>query len=130
MGDYTARRQQRGFTLVEVLVALAIVALALGAIITAVSHFADSAHYLQQKTLAGWAAHNLLVETTLSNTIPATGKKDDDDVDYAGREWLTRVSSVETPDPNILRVKVEIWPETADRDDDTPLVVLSGFFAK
>jgi len=56
----------RGFTLVEVMVALMIVALGLGALMVAVTSTARTSRYLRDKTLAEWIALNHLSELRLS----------------------------------------------------------------
>lgn len=122
--------KQRGFTLLEVLVAVAVLALALGAAITAVARFADNTSYVQNKTLAGWIAHNLLTEASISGEIPEAGKTKEDEVEYAGREWEWRAETQTTPDPRILRVDLSVWAPGEDQDEENPLVTLSAFFAR
>ncbi|MFO7808537.1 type II secretion system minor pseudopilin GspI, partial [Guyparkeria sp.] len=57
-----ARRTSRGFTLLEVLVALVVLAVALGALIKAGSEHARNTAYLQERALAGWVAGNLVAD--------------------------------------------------------------------
>lgn len=64
---------QCGLTLIEVLVALAIIAIALGAVIRALSHQAGTAAALDQRLLAGWSADNALVLQTLTEPFPDFG---------------------------------------------------------
>lgn len=123
-------RRQRGFTLIEVLVALSVLALALGAIITAVSHYADSTRYLRDKTFASWVAHNLMTEASLRGTMPAVGEKNDDEVEFVNQTWPWRAQTEQTPDSHLLRLNISVWSPGHKRDDDSPLFTLSGFFAK
>ena len=69
------RRNARGFTLVEILVALAIIAVALGAGLRALSQSIDSAGALKQRTLALWVAQNRIAATTLETPWPAPGRR-------------------------------------------------------
>ncbi len=69
-----ARQSQRGFTLIEVLVALAIVAIGMAALLSALSSSADSASYLRDKTFAEWVALNRIEEVRLASAMPQEGK--------------------------------------------------------
>ena len=65
-----AGRGARGFTLVEILVALAILAVALAAGMRAVAQSADGATLLKQRTLALWVAQNRLAAAQLATPWP------------------------------------------------------------
>jgi general secretion pathway protein I len=66
-------RQGAGFTLIEVLVALVIVAVALGACLRATGMLADSSAGMRERTLAQWSASNRLAQLQLSGAWPAPG---------------------------------------------------------
>ena len=76
-------RRAHGFTLLEILIAMAVLALALLATVRAASSFAGNQAYLQERTLAEWVARNRLVELQLEDKWPATGR-DKDKVRFAG----------------------------------------------
>ncbi|RKP58515.1 type II secretion system minor pseudopilin GspI [Pararobbsia silviterrae] len=71
----TARRSTKsaGFTMIEVLVALAIIAIALGASLRAVGSLAGNATRLHERMLAGWSADNVLATMTLDHQWPEIG---------------------------------------------------------
>lgn len=121
--------RQRGFTLIEVLVSVAILALALGSVIVAGSRYVDNTVYLREKTLATWIAHNVIVEAILLDRVPDKGKEDDE-VEFAGRKWTWETEVQETPDPDLRRLDVSVWPEDADEDEDSPLIKLSAFLPR
>ncbi len=68
------RSSEQGFTLVEVLVALAIVAVALGAAVRATSVITDNDDRLRQRALATVSAENRLAELRLSREFPPIGR--------------------------------------------------------
>lgn len=102
-----ARGFAPGFTLIEVMVALAIAALSLGAVAAAVSQMIASATSIQQRTYASWIAQNKIAELRLANVEPEVGENSDDIV-YANREWTWRVTISETGVENLFRVDVDV----------------------
>ncbi len=82
-------RTQRGFTLIEVLVALVIVALGMAALLETLGSAADTASWLRDKTFAQWIAFNQLELTRLSGSAPSAGTTNGE-LDYAGRHWRWR----------------------------------------
>ncbi len=67
--------RQRGFTLIEVLVALAIIAVAMGAALRATGVMAENNRALQDKTLALLAAQNALAQLRLEQALPRAGTR-------------------------------------------------------
>lgn len=100
----------RGFTLIEVLVALAIVAITLGAGIKAAGALADNAERLTDVSLAQWCADNQLTGLKLARPTLAIG-----DSDFAcaqlGREYHGKLIVRPTPNPNFRRVDAQIFTE-------------------
>ena len=84
-----------GFTLIEVLVALAIVAVGMAAVLATLTSSADSVSYLRDKTFANWVALNQIATQRLAGQSLQSGNTDGDS-DMAGRKWhwqLERCSS-------------------------------------
>ncbi len=98
---------EAGFTLIEILVALAIVAIALAAVVAETSHYVYSTSRLQDRTLAHWVAVNRIVEQQLSTVWPATGATNGT-VELGGREWAWTMRITDTPDDSIRRIDVEV----------------------
>lgn len=113
-----------GFTLLEVLVALAVLALTMGAVIKAVGSYTGNQAYLRDKTFATWVARNVMVEQQLQHAWPRVGETKDT-IDMGGQEWrwLARVSQTEEAELRRLDVEVRL----GDEDDAEPVAVLSGF---
>lgn len=117
-----------GFTLVEVLVAVAVLALTLGAFISGGSQYADNARYLQDRTLALWVARNRMVQYQLAEEWPDTGKEDGT-VSMGEREWEWRSEISESPDPAVRRIDIAVHRINRDTNDpeEDSLASLSGF---
>ncbi len=116
-----------GFTLIEVLVALAVLALSLTASLTASTFYAGTTRDLEDRMLASWLAHNVMVETQLETQWPATGKSNNTR-EFAAQEWVVEREVQETPDDYIRRITVRVRRESAD--DDAWLLSRAAFFAE
>jgi general secretion pathway protein I len=96
-----------GFTLIEVMVALVIVAFGMMAVHTMLNSYVAASVYTEQKTLASWIATNKLTELSISPTWPSLGDSDED-VEFAGRQWRCEIEVSETPVMNLRRVDVSV----------------------
>jgi general secretion pathway protein I len=105
----------RGFTLIEVLVALAIVAIGMAALLSALASSADSVTYLREKTFAEWVALNRVEEIRLANQMPEKGKKNGD-AELAGRKWKWEQEVLDTEVEGILRIDVRVKPAEVGGD--------------
>ncbi len=117
------QRRNRGFTLIEVTVALLILAIALSAIIKATSDNTSNASYLRDKTIAHWVAINKITEMHISDELPATGSIEGESK-MAGREWFWKTTVTATEDSYVHKIVVEV---KAERNDELPLVKVGGF---
>lgn len=108
-----------GFTLIEVMVALAIVAIALAAGTKAATALTGNAERLLEVSSAQWCAENQLSEMRLSKQFPGVG-----DIDFEcqqlGRNYLGRLVVRPTPNPNFRRVEAQVR-----NAESTPLLSLS-----
>jgi len=111
-------RRSRGFTLVEVLVALAIVAIGMAAVLGALTSSAGTISYLRDKTFAQWVALNQIANLRLSGQMTPTGNSDGD-TDFAGRTWHWRQEVVATDVPGVVRIEVKVRPKDIKADEDT-----------
>lgn len=119
-------KRQRGFTLLEVVVALAVIAFALAAGITAVSGNTRNAAGLQQRSYAHWVAMNKLAELQVTRQWPDAGESRGEE-SMARHVWHWTLRVTETPNDFIRRVDVMV---RAGEDDDSPLVTLTGYLGK
>jgi general secretion pathway protein I len=97
----------RAFTLVEVLVALAIVAIALAAGFRSVAQSAESATALKARTLALWVAQNRLAAAQLETPGPAIGEREGSEV-QAGASFVWHEAVLGTPNPAFRRVEIAV----------------------
>ena len=110
-------RSTRGFTLIEVLVALVIVAIGMAAVMGALTSSASTVSYLRDKTFAQWVALNRIATIRISGQQPPTGNSDGD-ADYAGASWHYHQEVVTTDVPGILRIDVSVRPKDSKAGDD------------
>jgi general secretion pathway protein I len=116
---------QGGFTLVEVLVALMIVAMGLAALMTAVSGTARTSGYLRDKTLAQWMALNRLSEVRL-NLNKFGQNTDTGELNFANRTWHYDTRYFDTSIATMKRVVVRVYAGDA-KTKGNPLAESTGF---
>lgn len=119
------RARKRGFTLIEVMVALLIVGLGMLGVIKIVSQSAGTSGYLRDKTLAHWIAMNRLTEARLQKAAPKVDKTSDE-VEMGGRKWKWTMNVTQTPVETIRRIDVSVRP--AEAAETTELASVTGFF--
>jgi general secretion pathway protein I len=99
--------RSRGFTLIEVLVALAIVAITLGAGIKAAGSLTMNTARLAEVTAAQWCADNRLTGLKLARQFPDVGDGDFT-CDQLGRTYIGKLVVRTTPNPNFRRVDARV----------------------
>jgi general secretion pathway protein I len=122
----TRCHNQNGFTLLEVLVALTILAIALAAIIGAASNQALNTTHLRDKTLAHWVAMNKIAEMQMAAEWPAKGKiRGEEEMGLHEWHWVRTVT--ETPDGRVRQVDIAVY---RDKQDDHPVSSLTSFLSQ
>ncbi|MEW9899678.1 type II secretion system minor pseudopilin GspI [Chitinivorax sp. PXF-14] len=101
-------RLPRGFTLVEVLVALAILAIALAAAMRATSGMIGSAGEMKTRLAAGWVAQNRLAEHLAMRDFPEVGSNTGK-ADQAGLHFSWREDVSGTPNKNFRRIEIKVF---------------------
>jgi general secretion pathway protein I len=107
-------KRLRGFTLVEILVALAIIAIALTAGMRALTQATDTAAALKARTLALWIAQDRLAAAQIATPWPALGNYKGE-AQQAGATFLWQANVTTTPNPAFRRVEIVVAePHTPD----------------
>jgi len=117
---------QKAFTLIEIMVALAIIALTMGAIIENTTASTRNALYLQEKTIASWIAMNQVSLVRARREWTSVSSKKGE-VEMANREWIWKMEILKTEDPDMRRLNVDVY--LADNDKQA-LASISGFMGK
>ena len=116
------RAETRGFSLLEVLVALVVLALALVALTKSAGSQALAFESVRERTLAGWLAQTVLAEKRVAGHTAAG--KSDGRRRFAGREWTWELKVEATQVSSIRRLNVRVF---AADDASAPMAELTGF---
>ena len=114
---------QRGFTLLEVLVAMAVLAISMGAVIKVAAEGGNNAGYLREQTLASWVALNKVNEVLLARSWPEVGNSQGV-ATMAGREWHWEMRVSGTADEALRRLDIAV---SASDHPAVSLAELSAF---
>jgi general secretion pathway protein I len=109
-----SRAETRGFTLIEVLIALAIIAIALGAVLRAIGSLASDTDSARARLLALWSADNALSELRVSAVWPEVGQRTfacpQGQYRFVCRQRVTALTS-----PLVRQVSVSVYASVASR---------------
>ena len=126
-----SRSQSKGFTLLEVMIALIIFGLIATVIQKVTAQTIVQSDRIRLKTFANWIAENKLTEMRLSDQLPAA-REQKDDLEYANENWKIVSKVSKTADVNFHRVDLEIYHLDEDNQFDKGNQVLSysGFVGR
>lgn len=117
--------KQRGMTLLEVMLALVILATSGLAVMKAASEALNNQAYLQDKTFALWVASNSLAEIKLTKKWPSMSWQHSSE-EFAGKEWFIRYQGVKTGDSSFVALDVEV----SESRDGNALAYIRTYLAK
>lgn len=120
--DRLSKNKQSGLTLIEVLIALAIVSIALTAIIKATAENIRATSYLQKKAFAQWLAQNQLNEVLAGlYQLPTTCHPET--VQMLNQQWYWCGMQTATPNQNIKKISIKVFTEAEDADNEEHEVI-------
>ena len=113
MIDCKQSKKTLGFTLIEVMLAMAVFSIAGVALLSAATNNARNISYLEDKMFANWVASNQLVATHLVETWPPKNNVKGE-VELGGRAWFWQQKVVKTTDKNMRQIVMEIRLKESD----------------
>lgn len=111
----------RGFTLLEVMIALAVFAIAAMALQKTTSEQLSATARLKDKTFAHWVAMNRITELQVSNAFPEIGRGESQ-AQMAGREWKVLTTVEGSPVDGVRRIVVDVSEATDEFGEESPIV--------
>lgn len=123
-------RNGRGFTLIEVLVAMAIFGVVALTLLTQTREQTRQAASLEDRLLAHWVATNTMADLQSAGQLPELGKIETNTV-MAGRDWLIIMTAATTPSPDVRSMEVQVSSyDPVTGDNGSPLVNVVGFIGQ
>jgi general secretion pathway protein I len=122
LNNRSSKNNQSGLTLIEVLIALAIVSIAMTAIIKATAENIRATSYLQKKTFAQWLAQNKLNEAQAGiYRLPSMCHPEA--VQMLNRQWYWCGMQTATPNPHIKKMRIEVFTDEQDANDEQHAII-------
>jgi len=118
-----AKPSQQGLTLIEVMVAVAILAFALSALVRMTGESVNTLSYLEKKTLAQWVAVNQINELEVTSTWPTVGRNQGQE-DMGGVAWFWQITTSSTDSADLRRLDVTVKQH---KEDEEPVYKLTAF---
>ncbi len=110
-----------GFSLIEVLVALMVLAVASVGLIGATEAYIDTVNASEKRAMAQWVAENRIVELTVSGEQPKASEL----IETMGRTWKVQVATRQSPDPALLAHELFV----SEPNSETPIIAMDFFTA-
>jgi general secretion pathway protein I len=126
MTDYNASKKSLGFTLIEVMLAMAVFSIAGIALLSAATNNARNIGYLEDKMFANWVAANQLVTNNLVAKWPPKNNVKGD-VELAGRTWFWQQKVIKTTDKGMRAIVMEIRLKA---NDELPISSLTTYVSQ
>lgn len=126
----TKSLRSRGFTLIEVLVAMAIFGIVALTLLTQTREQTRQAASLEDRLIAHWVATNTLTDLQSVGQLPDLGSSETNTV-MAGRDWLVSMRAGKTPSPDVRSMEVKVSSyDPISGESGSPLVDVVGFIGR
>lgn len=116
-------KNEKAFTLIEVLIALAIVAIALTAIVKATSSNINQTILLRNNAVANWVAIDAIHKIQLGLIAVSPGSHIKKTTKMLGENWPWNANVTNTPDPNVLKISVTVF----NQQNKTKVIAIHGY---
>lgn len=130
MAHRSIKPGQRGFTLIEVLVAMAIFGIVALTLLTQTREQTRQASSLEDRLLAHWVATNTLVDLQSAGQLPDLGDSETNTV-MAGRDWLITMRAGKTPSSDVRSMEIKVSSyDPISGDSGSALVSVVGYIGR
>lgn len=119
----------RGFTLLEILIALAILAITSLALLSQTRHSVMTRTALHDKTLALWVAEDSMDQLRANREWPGVGTRSER-IEMAEREWEVSLEVIDTARADMRRVTVAVKTESQSGEFDKTVIALTSFIGR
>ena len=118
------RKKTAGFTLVEILVALAILSISLSSVLYVINQNTNNLIYLKNKTFAHWVAMNKISEFRVNPVLIQNSRRLSGRYTLAQREWEWTAQLIHTEDKDLNKLNIEVY---SAEDSEIKLATLTSF---
>ena len=122
-GTLAPTRRAAGFTLIEVLVAMTIIAVGVSALVASAAASSRRQEYLRERELGRWVASNALALNQALPAWPQVGTTNTE-VEMARTSWFVRTRTRAVADPDLRRLDIEVRKA---RDEESYIYSVTGF---
>lgn len=121
---YKKHKKATGFTLVEILVALAILSISLSSVLYVINQNTLNLIYLKDKTFAHWVAMNKVTEFRINPALIKNTSRLSGHYSLAQREWKWTAQLTRTEDKELNKLSINVY---SAEDDEMKLATLNSF---
>ncbi|MGH1543223.1 MAG: type II secretion system minor pseudopilin GspI [Arenicella sp.] len=120
-----AFKNNQGFTLLEVIIAIAIVSIAVISVFNAAGRSVDATTGADNRLVANWIAANALAEARLK-TVDGQLALTNESIEMGGRQWRYEMEATDSSNPSVALVDVRVFIG----NEQSSIVVLSGYISR